>query len=242
MPGIPTLRIEGIDCQESLYKVFGRIDISVPPQDVRENWQREWWAIFRLVSTMAKNERLTYPFSLEIRGDNRSPDALIDGPSGITGLEATTTPCDDFLDKVADAERFCPEGYSLESGPEGSRYFSFNSRDRLGSPGWAANEPEEKWADWVAQAVSVKLRKLNKTHFKNFPENWLSVYSNTPCDVDLNLDAAIKYLQRHLESVWKEEPHFDAIFIEHSNELVCLSEQEFEVMRVHDIWRVEGAL
>lgn len=237
MPGVPTLRIDGIECEDALYKVLGRIDISVPPQDVRENWQREWWAIFRLVSTLAKNDRLTYPFSVEVRGDNRSPDALIEGPSGKTGLEATSTPCEEFLDILANAERSCPEGYFLECGPEGSRYFSVDSEERLRCSGWAGNEPEENWADWVTQAISAKLRKLNKTHFKKFTVNWLSVYSNTPCDVDLDLDVALKFLRGNLESVWRDEPRFDAIFIEHSSDLVCLSDQQIEVMRVHDIWR-----
>jgi hypothetical protein len=96
MAGVPTLRIEHVKCEDAFYKILRRIDISVPTQDMRKNWQRERWATFRLVSTMAEYNRLTYPLSLEIRGDNRSPDALIEDPSGITGLEATTTPFKDF--------------------------------------------------------------------------------------------------------------------------------------------------
>jgi hypothetical protein len=102
------------------------------------------------------------------------------------------------------------------------------------------NEPEEKWADVVASTVSAKLSKLRKGHFEKFPANWLSIYSNTPYDAVLHLDVGIKCLRQRLEQVWKEKPRFHAIFIEHGSQLTCISEQQVEVLRVHDIWGTEA--
>lgn len=212
------------DVQNSidLLAILGGIDVAVPARtDGRKTHHTETYIACRLLSTLAKADRLTFPLSVSRRdAPNDRPDVVILTKNGQIGMEITEAIPERFAALCALAEKEFPNHWlAVDLFPWDAETLSKDEmRDLLRSgarsaPGWISNAPEKEWASFISGVVKNKLRKLAGGGFQLFDENWLAIYDNLPLP-HVHLADAIKLLKPLVADILASVPTFDALFIE----------------------------
>jgi hypothetical protein len=75
-------------------------------------------------------------------------------------------------------------------------------------PPWHGDSVERDWAEHVDNAIEKKLAARRKPGFKEFPRNWLVVYSSHPGPA-LRMERGFKFLQKWQTAL--QEGYFDCL-------------------------------
>lgn len=217
------------------------IDISVPERtDGRTTDHTETWTGSRLLSTLAKANRLTFPVSVVHRD---RPDILLECDGSKIGIEITEAISPQYAAYCALAEREFPDAL-LEpahfrwDAPQLSvaQMRQLLSQSQMSSDGWAGDRPEQEWALFIRSAVDAKLVKLSSPGFDKFDQNWLAVYDNLPF-LDIDVAKAVEFLLPLLRDRWLVQPRFHVLFIECGRDIVRLDANRSEQLPLHDVWQ-----
>jgi hypothetical protein len=226
---------------EELLTILTGVDISVPGRtDGRTTEHTETWTISRLLSTLARADRLEYPLSVTRRD---RPDCLIvSGPKTI-GVEITEAVSPEYAAYSALAEREFPDvflqpGHFRWGAPQMSvpEMRELLQQTHLSGPPWAGDRAEREWALFIHSVIDNKLEKLNRPGFEVFESNWLAIYDNLPLP-HIHLADAITYLRPLLEDRWLRTPGFDTIFVEHGPVVAQIQRVGSEHLILHDLWQ-----
>ena len=232
---------------QELMKSLASIDISVPARTAgRTSEHTERYSVCRLLSTLSKSNHVSYPLSLKKR---ERPDYLLHCNGTDIGIEITEATSQDYCEYVAAAEKDSTVTF-LEPGHfrHGSRV-SRNMKNqllkqtKLTSPGWAGDEVEKEWLNYVKDAILQKTAKAQKPEFEKFNENWLLVYDNTPT-MFMHKELLTPYLEQLWSSVSVHQ--FNSIFVETSwleknsgtalPVIVALSQNSVNYFPLENLW------
>lgn len=244
--------IEEAHSYESLCVGLQNIDIAVPGRGKgRENKHRERWTICRLVATIAANEQLRFPLSLDRRSPPH-PDYLLSLNSRAIGIEVTEATYHDYsrcLDLLGseyphaclDVGLFVPARYDASGNripaPE-SVYRSQLEQNTLVSEGWSSPEPD--WVRAIRASIDSKQARLLKYYQHASVTNWLAIKSNLPCE-GIELKKAMNALCDELKSYWQEPRHFERIFIERGDVIVSISSRGWTRFEVNNLWEAANS-
>lgn len=235
------VHIPAVTNSQELFSALKRIDISVPARiDGRKTDHTETWAICRLLSTLAKADRLEFPASVASRD---RPDCLIRAGSAKVGVEITEAISPQFAAYCALAEREFPDvflqpGHFRWGAPELTvaemRQLLAQSQKITSEP-WVGDRAEQEWALFIQSVVDIKLEKLARPGFEVFDQNWLAVYDNLPLP-NVHLGKAITYLRPLIEDRWSRVPGFNMLFVEHGPVIAQITATRSEHLILHDLW------
>ena len=184
----------------------------------RKTEHTEKWSICRLLSTLATNDTLFFPLSLQ---HTDKPDFILKMNKNEYGIEITESIPKDYARCRAMAEREKPEAvidislFKRGSPPKSTEELRriINSSELTGD-GWSGNSAEIEWAHHIHDAISTKIEKLNNSGYKELPEYWLSIYDNLPLP-KVNATKATETLISEISEKWKGYYWvFTRIFIE----------------------------
>ena len=216
------------------------IDISVPPRtEGRKTHHAEIWSITRLLATLCKYQKISFPFSLSHRD---KPDFLINSGASIIGIEVTESIPQKYAEFCALAEREFPDAvfdighfrWDVEVLTK-NEMRTILANPRITSSGWSGNSAEREWALFIQKSIDTKLAKLANAEFDKFNQNWLSIYGNLPMR-NIDLEKAIGFLKDLLKDSWGVGSSFDAIFIEHGPVIVKITADSSEHLELNDVW------
>lgn len=224
----------------ALRQVLRATDITVPLRtEGRKTAHTERWVICRLLSTLDKHNRLTFPISVAHRD---KPDLLLTQATLLVGTEATEAISEQYAAFSALAEREFPD-VLLDPG-----HFRWDSprktveemreilrQGRLTAPPWGGDRPEEEWALYMESIVRTKLAKLRRPDFSKYPENWLAIYNNLPIP-NVHLQKASHRLLPKIADLWTESPMFERIYIEHGPVILEVQKDQTAHLVLEDIW------
>ena len=228
---------------EDLRERLSHVDITVPSiGNGRVTDHTEIWVVCRLLSTLAKAGKLSYPLYLHKR---ERPDFLLTCADNKIGIEITEAVPEHAARYFALIEKKFPEITVFEIPDfvfDGSRTTTKDmcrciqqNKDSLQGSAWLGDEPERKWAELVHGVIDHKLVKLQKDGFERLPRNWLAIYDNLPLP-GINLQNAIDCLLPRICEKWSNMPCFDAVFIEHGSSIVQITADSAEHMALDDLW------
>jgi len=234
------LNISSAPNSNDLFAALRCVDISVPARiDGRTTDHTETWTIARLLSTLAKADRLAFPLSV-IHRDR--PDSLVESGDAKIGVEITEAISQQYASYCALAEREFPDVF-LE--PAHFRWGAPSMtveqmrtllrQSQLSSAGWAGDRPEQEWALFIQGVVDTKLAKLGRADYAKFDQNWLAVYDNLPLP-NIHLAKAITFLRPLLQDRWYQTPSFDVLFIEHGPVVARITAEDSEHLILNDLW------
>ncbi len=233
--------IPAVTSSQELFSVLRRVEISVPGRiDGRKTHHTETWTISRLLSTLAKAERLAFPVSVTRRD---RPDCLINAGSAQVGIEITEAISPQFAAYSALAEREFPDvflqpGHFRWGAPEltvADMRQLLQQSQNINSEPWVGDRTEQEWALFIQSVVDAKLEKLVRPGFDVFDRNWLAIYDNLPLP-HIHLGKAITYLRPLLEDRWSRVPSFDTLFVEHGPVIAQITAAGSEHLILHDLW------
>jgi hypothetical protein len=234
------LNITAVATPDELFAKLRRIHISVPGRiDGRATDHTETWTIARLLSTLAKADRLAFPLSVLHRD---RPDSLVQLGNTMIGVEITEAISQQYAAYCALAKREFP-GVFLESAHfhwgapnmSNAQMRDLLRQSQLSSDGWAGDRPEREWALFIQSVVETKLAKLARPDFPKFDQNWLAIYDNLPLP-NINLAKAIAFLHPLLQEFWPRIPSFDVLFVEHGLVLARITAGGSEHLMLNDLW------
>ena len=226
--------------RHSLLQRLSTIDTSVSLQGKgRTTEETERWSICRLVSTLAWERKLRFPFKCE---KSERPDFVlsINGHPHI-GVEVSEVVNEDLvrtevLPEAADSDSIVDS--SLFRWRDGKRKVKelrkIASETSLTGPGWVGYEPETEFADAITDRIAVKTRKLNEDDYARFNENWLLLYENLALPA-LKRSLAISYLSLSLANYWKDDK-FSRVFVETDRYIAEISATRVSMYDVWDLW------
>ncbi len=212
------------DVQNStdLLVTLGGIDVAMPARtDGRKTHHTETYIACRLLATLAKADRLTFPLSVSRRDPpNDRPDVVLRPGNSQIGIEITEAIPEPFAALCALAEREFPGHWlPVDSFTWGAQVLSKDEkrdllrRDARCAAGGGDNAEEKEWASFISGVVKKKRRKLAGDGFQLFDANWLAIYDNLPLR-NVHLADAISLLKPLVADIWASVPAFDALFIE----------------------------
>ena len=226
--------------REDLLTQLARLDISVDLRtEGRTTQQTERATIGHLLSTLATNDSLEFPLTVE-HADR--PDFILYEGSTRTGIEVVEAVPEDFAAYAALAEREFPNA-PLDLGlfRPGAPKLSLEEmrrvlhRGSLTSEPWCGDEPERAWGDFIADAIARKVKKLSNPEFKRFDRDWLAVYDNLPYPM-VNLARALPMLSTKLDELLNNSEGFDQVLIEHGPVIVRIAPEGIEHLVIADVW------
>ena len=223
-----------------LFATLREIDISVPARiDGRTTDHTETWTIARLLSTLAKADRLAFPLSVTHRD---RPDILLQSENAKIGVEITEAISQQYAAYCALAEREFPDVF-LE--PAHFRWGAPSltaeemrellRQSQRTSEGWVGDRAAREWALFIQSIVDTKLVKLARTDFGKFDENWLAVYDNLPLP-NVHLTNATAFLRPLLQDRWSRKLGFDVLFVEHGPVIARITAEGSEHLVLNDLW------
>jgi hypothetical protein len=195
------------------------IDTAVPLRTKgRKTEHTESWVISRLLSTLDRYDRLTFP--VEVRHQDK-PDFLLLQNERSVGIEITEAIPEQYAEFNALAEREFPdtllEPRHFRAGSSRKKIEEMREilrQNRLTAPPWEGDTAEDEWTTYIEQAIRTKHAKLQKIDFSKHEENWLAIYDNLPLP-NVHLQKALSRLRPKIVDLWAESLKFVRIFIEH---------------------------
>lgn len=240
--GVPmaVVDIAPVPDSRTLRETLRAIDITVPLRtEGRKTAHTESWVICRLLSTLARHGRLSFPVSVTHRD---KPDFLLMQGLLQVGIEATEAISEQYAAFSALAEREFPN-VLLDPG-----HFRWNSprktveemreilrKGRLTAPPWVGDRPEEEWALYMESIVRTKLSKLKRSDFAKLPENWLAIYNNLPIP-NVHLQKASQRVLPKIADIWGDTPSFQRIYVEHGPVILEIRERDTAHLVLEDLW------
>jgi hypothetical protein len=80
-----------------------------------------------------------------------------------------------------------------------------------------------------------KAREARPAGFREFDQNWLSVYENLPLP-HIHLGKAITLLRRLLQACWSRIPKFDTLFVERGPVVARITPKSSDHLVLNDLW------
>lgn len=188
--------------KENLLVILSTFDISVPPLGMgRTKDHVERWSICKLLSTLAYQNRLSYPLHLT-HADR--PDFILSMEDTNIGIECTEARNQnhakyqaivnlEFPEKIYSASLFQQEQASLT---KNEMYDDLKQNALTGKP-LMGDQPEKDWAQYIKHAIQKKLLALAKPEFEKFNKNYLLIYAATPFG-QVDIDIAMEHLNAYL--------------------------------------------
>lgn len=197
----------------------------------------------RLIATLISKNKLAFPLNVCIR---ERPDFQLTCGTTTIGVEITQATSENFEKALALQAREFPNGlvevaqFSRGSPRHSTSQIRSMLRSRvLTSDGWAGDGMEQDWAAFVEAAVRNKLSKLRDAEFQKYDLNWLAIYYNFETLL-LDLNHALRLLEKRIGDFWNENPSFDAIYIEtptaSKSQLNTITRQAIDSYAVSDVW------
>jgi hypothetical protein len=191
----------------------------------------------RLLSTLAGTDAFQYPLTVCHRD---RPDFLIKSGKMKIGAEVTEA---------------IPEGWArckainiarpglmfhqlLRPGAANLRLAQVKSiaNGTTRGDGWAGDEPERQWADWIMWTFAVKREKLANPCFARFGQNWLCIYDNLSLP-PVRIEDALRYLWSLLQDRWSLSPSFETLFVEHGSVIAEITPSGSDILSINDLWQ-----
>lgn len=242
------------------------VDLLVPERGDREDKRTtahvERWSISKFLATYGHTRFVRYPLLLEKR---ERPDYRMSSRDLVVGIEITEAVSEDMAridamrhdeDEVVclDVSLFRPgtprrSTRELRTILEASRNAEKADADEDGfdpaqtrpmGPGWAGDGVERDWAEVMHKVIETKVTSMQKPGYARFDETWLLVYDNWSFPI-LNIPRAAELLLPMLAPLWGQ-PTFEHVFIEHRQEFVCISRDNFETRPLNELWREKNNL
>ncbi len=236
--------LNNVETKSELFARLHAFDILVPLRtEGRTTYHAERWTICRLLSTLAKSESLCYPITLTHQD---RPDFILQCHESNIGIEVTEAIPEQYAAYTALAEHQFPDTI-LEPGHfrwESAQRTTQEMRGLLGqkqltSQPWMGDSAECEWASYFQSVIETKVMKIANLGFQLFQDNSLAIYDNLPVP-HINLNKAINFLLPKLDGVWKSIPSFNAIYIEHGNAIVKITQTKTIFMDLCDLWSREA--
>lgn len=172
-------------CKDNLLSILCKFDISTPALGMgRTKNHVERWSICKLLSTLAYQNKLTYP--LQLIHDDR-PDFLIKFTGEHVGVEFTEARNQNEAHYQALRNRKYPEKfYSTNLFQLGKPALSTSEmhedlkQEILSDKPLMGDQPEKDWAEYIQLSIQSKLIALAKVEFNKFDKNWLLIYVVIP--------------------------------------------------------------
>jgi len=192
----------------------------------------ERWTIINCLTTLAKNDRLSYPLMLK-KGEH--PDFLLVMDKENIGIEVTEAVNQDFArattlpeyqeNKIATD----PSLFKWGSPPKThTELVDILTRSKFTGPGWTGSEVEEEFAQAIYDIILFKTKKLQGEHFKRHGSDWLSVYLNLHLPA-LENDEACSLLSEKITDYWFSDG-FDKILVLDDAYLFVFTNNGFEIL------------
>lgn len=234
--GIPD--IFSANNESELLNALRGIDVQVPLRsEGRTKEHVERYAIAHLLSTLFKENSVTYPVSLVHRD---KPDFLLYLSQKRIGIEHTEAVPQNEAQKAFLREKgHGPDVYFIsrykpgESEKKAKRLIKEIEADEAGD-GWVGDSVEREWAEAINHFVLEKQVKIAKDGFERYDENWLLVYDNWELPV-VNREKASRILHPVLLDSGAFED-FNLIFVMSDKYLVEFSSVGDTLHEVNDLW------
>jgi hypothetical protein len=214
-------------------------DITVPARtEGRTTKHCERRAMFRLLATWAKCDRLCYPLMLTHRD---RPDFLLCYDGQNVGIEFTEAVSEEWAETDALMEH---EGKNvvmfLDNFKRGTPRRTASERrtiiqKRPYGPGWGDDGMEHEWALSINDFVIKKTKTFNKQGFQKYNENWLLIWDDLPIMIR-NIETAMKYLMPELENYWLKKNRYDSLLVDSGNQLIQMCSSGWHQQPILNLW------
>lgn len=213
---------------QQLVTLAKSLKITVPPREENRYKSPEAWSICSLLIALAETHHIKYPVKA-IYMDK--PDLDIIFKNDKVGVEITEAIPEDFAHAEVLAKRKYPDSIVDRSmfswlsprkdSSEIHRILQTSSKKLIG-PGWKNDSLEREWAVAIFDTICIKLEKINKKDYRDFPRYWLIIYDNLHLSTQY-LQLMVKYLRQILPHQPKNNRMFQYIFIEENSTLIAIS-------------------
>ena len=226
------------DNSMELFSILKSIDITAPPRNEGRTTEHcETWSICRLLATLTRYDKLTFPIQLINR---ERPDFLLVAGGCHIGIELTDAVNQDYA-KATTLPEANREGSIIDSDlfkrnsptRDIQELRSIASEKKLTGPGWEGIDAEREYAEIIFDVINRKTKKFLKSGFEKFQKNWLAVY----CDLglpDLNVEDANQFFVEASINYW-EKDGFNAVFVEKRENTILYSRDTPEVMQIESL-------
>ncbi len=219
-----------------------KVDISVPSQSkVQISELRERWSMFRLLSTLCKNNALTFPVTCN--HDDRPDFCLIQGNYKV-GIECTDAVHEDYKNAVAQSEKHSggvvdPDLFIPGERMSKGEIKSIAKMTKLTGLGLDGNGDERglQWSDAMYNVIEKKTVRLRAKGFKKYTRNELLIYDGLEM-YQLDIIEALLHLKAKLSDyLLSENDVFDAVFIERYNQkMYKVDSIGSEELSIFNVW------
>lgn len=203
--------------------------IDVPPRgEGRHKDHTEAWSTRSLLVSLAETHHIKYPVKVV---SNDKPDLDIIFENDKVGVEITEAIPEDFAHAEVLAKRQYPDSivdrsiFSWLSPRKDSfeirRILQSSIKKPIGA-GWKNDSLEREWAAAIFDTICIKLEKINKKDYRDFPRYWLMIYDNLHLSTQY-MQLMVKYLRQILPHQPKNNRMFQYIFIEENSTLIAIS-------------------
>jgi hypothetical protein len=219
------------------------VDITVPlVTEGRTKEHREQFMIARFLATAVTTNRLAFPFAV-VHGEK--PDFLLDLAGVEIGVECVeAVPKERYQIELLRKKHY-PEAMNFGQHFEpGEDNFTWDERHEIASglragPPWMPATAKRNWIAAMQYVVAGKTAKLRQGNYSTSRSTWLLVRDEWPSSLQFypeQVRDAAEELARSLAPLLSE-PAFDAVFIECSDQLLCLEAGQLTVEDVCDLWK-----
>tara|TARA_B110000211_G_scaffold204320_1_gene237742 strand:- start:867 stop:1568 length:702 start_codon:yes stop_codon:yes gene_type:complete len=225
--------------KKALLQSLSEMEIAVPERSGgRLSDHTEVYAIAYMLATLAREDKITYPFTLK---KCERPDFLLLSGGEKIGVEHTEA----VSENVAQSDFLREKGYGHEV--QFLRYSAHGEKRKKGKrliseleendpgDGWMGDSVEREWAAAMFHSVKEKICTAQKPGYKLFESNWLLVYDNLTLPV-LHLEEAIPIF-RQLFSEGEPFSTFSSIFILTERQLCQFSKESLAVLPSNELWK-----
>jgi hypothetical protein len=217
-------------------------DITIPERIQGATSQHyEKWGAFRLLATLAVDDRLEYPVTLTHRD---KPDFHLELPDQDVGLEFTEAVSQEEAAIDAQAQHMGKSVvlFADQFKKDMPRRTAAERRRIIEDPppggvGWGDDRGVPEWIEWMLDPIRKKIIAFAKPGFVKYAENWLLIHDDSPTLCGRNVRDRWVQLEMELKHHFSQTLCYDVIFIESDNELARFTEKEFTVSTLVDLWK-----
>jgi hypothetical protein len=203
----------------------------------RNKKHTERYSIAYLLSTLAKNDLITYPIRLIHR---ERPDFLLFMNDKKIGIEHTEAISQNEAHRRYLRQIGCEQKTILifhtkpDERKKNRKELEEEMRNYDGGDGFGDMRRQD-WADAMFYTLGKKISIFKKEGFEKFDENWLIIYDNwqIPC---INLEEVSPFL---MDLICKNDAlkEFSRVFVKRYRQICEFSTAGFTIHEINDLWK-----
>jgi hypothetical protein len=219
------------------------IDIAVPlVSEGRRKEHREQYMMARLLATMARTDRLSFPLQVV---HSEKPDFILRMPTGQVGVECVEAVPTEHYEIEVLREKLYPDalnfGQRFQPGKENFTRAEWQAiaKGDLAGPPWMPSAAKKNWIAAIMQwVIAGKTAKLRKGNYSMNSTTWLLVQDEWPNPLHFYPERVRDAGEELLEVLTPllTPPAFQAVFIASGDKLLCFQNDCLDVKDVRDLW------